>query len=106
MIEAPAKPREYYLLKSTGFLNNQIKIEEIKKKLMDRILTHDDNRLTEVLKGYFLQAILFQVIPEIRFCEKENCRIFNAHWQEEVIKAQMTIPEFCENHKKMIDELQ
>jgi len=40
------------------------------------------------------------------FCEDVNCRLFNAHWQEEMIKAQITGPyEFCPDHEKVFQTL-
>jgi len=40
------------------------------------------------------------------FCEDVNCRLFNAHWQEEMIKAQITGPyEFCPEHEKALEAL-
>lgn len=105
LVEAPAKPRDYYILKRSGVLDNEIKVEQLKEKLKDKVLTHDDNRSTEVLKGYFMQAIYFQNFLENPFCKNKNCRLFNSHWQEEVINAQLTLPEFCNKHEKMFKEL-
>lgn len=105
LIEAPAKPHEYYLLKRFGVLDSDIKVERFKEKLKDKILTYKDGRLTEVLKGYFMQAIFFQIFLENPFCTHKNCRLYNAHFQEEVINSQLTLPEYCKEHEKLLKEV-
>ncbi|MDY7081530.1 MAG: DUF6775 family putative metallopeptidase [Halobacteria archaeon] len=32
------------------------------------------------------------------FCEDDNCRLYNAHRQSGVVKAQLGAPEFCQEH--------
>ena len=99
IVEAPAKPREFYLEKQFG-----IDMITLKEKFKDKFIDYDDPRLTEVMKGYCMQALFFHVSGE-PFCEDNRCRLYNAHWQEEVIKAQLTKPEFCERHEKIIGDL-
>jgi len=41
--------------------------------------------MMEVAKGYALQAIVFHSTGDA-FCGDENCRFFNAHWQEGMIE--------------------
>jgi len=99
IVEAPAKPREFYLQKQRG-----IDIIALKKKFKERLIDYDDPRLTEVMKGYCMQALFFFISGE-PFCEDNRCRLYNAHWQEEVISAQLTKPEFCKRHQKAIDDI-
>jgi len=99
IVEAPAKPREFYLQKQWG-----IDIIDLKKKFKGRFIDYDDPRLTEVMKGYCMQALFFFLWGE-PFCEDNRCRLYNAHWQEEVINAQLTRPEFCKRHQKAIDDI-
>ncbi|KXB03402.1 hypothetical protein AKJ35_00575 [candidate division MSBL1 archaeon SCGC-AAA833F18] len=104
IVEAPAKPKEFYQLKRRYAARGQsIPIEDLKKKFQDRFIDYDDERLTEVMKGYLMQAV-FHYFTSNPFCDDENCRLFNAHWQEEVLKAQLTKPEFCLEHEKTIEE--
>jgi hypothetical protein len=49
-----------------------------------------------------LSFITFLVEP---FCQERRCRLFNAHWQEEVLEAQLGQPEFCDRHTKLLQEL-
>lgn len=106
IVEAPAKPREFYHLKQEYTMrgSTNIPIDIIKEKLKGRFIEYDDERLTEVMKGYVMQAIFYHVTFEA-FCEDKNCRLYNAHWQEEVINAQLGNREFCERHEKFIRKL-
>jgi len=99
IVEAPAKPREFYLQKQWGM--DAITLGE---KFKNRFIDYDDPRLTEVMKGYCMQAIFFYLYGE-PFCEDNRCRLYNAHWQEEVINAQLNEPEFCRRHEKLIDDI-
>lgn len=101
IVEAPAKPREFYLKQRLG-------IEKItlKKEFAGRFMDYDDPRLTDIMKGYILQAIFYQM-GEKPFCHDKNCRLYNAHWQEELIQSQLDSPyEFCPTHKCVLKELQ
>ncbi len=100
IVEAPAKPREFYLKQRLG-------IEKItlRKEFAGRFIDYNDPRLTEIIKGYILQAIFYQM-GEKPFCDDRNCRFYNAHWQEELIQSQLNSPyEFCPAHKRILKEL-
>jgi len=96
-IEALAKPREYYL-------KSQMDGDELSlnKEFKDRIISYEDKRITELLKGYFLQAI-FNHLQGYPFCEDKNCRLYNAHWQEDALSAQLGGSyDLCPQHSKAI----
>jgi len=100
LVEAPAKPKEFYLRKQMG-----TPIESLKEEYEGRFLDHGDSRMTEVLKGYAMQAFLFHLTGD-PFCEDRNCRLFNSHWQAEVLHSQMDGQyEFCPRHEAFIKEL-
>ena len=99
-IEAPAKPKEYYLEK--GVLGNDpLTLASLKKRFSGEILDYGDARLTEVAKGYVLQIIVYLLTGEA-FCSDKSCRLFNAHWQSEVIGAQLSMSEFCPRHQRLL----
>lgn len=100
IIEAPGKPREYYVLKQNKG-NNAIAVDELKKTFKGQFIDYGDSRLTEVTKGYVMQAILYHLIGN-PFCERKKCRLFNAHWQKEMIDAQLSKPEFCPKHQMVL----
>lgn len=101
LYEAPAKPKEYYKLKKKHALTGGTPPREILEENTEgTFLIKDDPRTAEAIKGYVLQAIDFWKTGD-PFCENSNCRLYNAHKQENVIKAQLNDPEFCEKHKEL-----
>lgn len=103
IVEAPAKPREYYLLKQ--------QYEVLRKDLLElqggfkgRFIDYEDERLNEVMKGYVMQAVFYSQTGD-PFCEDKGCRLYNAHWQEELIFAQLGSEyEFCPRHTGLIED--
>ena len=107
VVEAPAKPREYYFLKQQylGLGMGDAAAIELDAEFRGRYIDYDDQRLTEVVKGYVLQAIVYHLSGD-PFCEDRNCRLYNAHWQEELIRAQLDGDyEFCPGHEKVLRQL-
>jgi hypothetical protein len=105
IVEAPAKPKEYYILKQRyAALGGLIPLEELKERFRGRFIDYDDERLTEVMKGYVMQALFYHLTLD-PFCSDKRCRLYNAHWQEEVLGAQLSQPEFCERHSEMLEKL-
>jgi len=104
LVEAPAKPREYYLLKQQYEVLGR-DLLELKESLKASFIDYDDERLTEVIKGYAMQAVFYHLVGD-PFCEDKGCRLYNAHWQEELIFAQLESGyEFCGRHAKILDSL-
>ena len=100
LVEAPAKPKEFYLRRQLGSDPTILK-EDFK----GRCINYEDPRLTEVMKGYLLQALFFHMTGD-PFCKDKNCRLYNAHWQEEVIHAQLETPdELCKDHQAILGSL-
>jgi hypothetical protein len=105
IVEAPAKPKEYYILKQRyAVLGGLIPLEGLKERFRGRFIDYDDERLTEVMKGYVMQALFYHLTLD-PFCSDKRCRLYNAHWQEEVLEAQLSQPEFCERHSEMLEKL-
>ncbi len=99
IVEAPAKPEAYYKVKARlSMALGAIPFEAAKEPFKGRFIDYDDPRLTEVAKGYALQAAMYHVTKEA-FCEDPACRLFNAHWQAELIKAQIESGELCPRHR-------
>jgi len=101
LVEAPARPREYYLLRqrytSLG-LSDAAEID-LGPRMAEICLFHDDPKLTEVAKGYALQAVFYHFTGE-PFCSDPGCRLFNAHWQKDMLYAQLGSPyDLCPAHE-------
>jgi hypothetical protein len=103
IVEAPAKPKEYYQLKQGLIQQNISTIDDfVPEDLKLKYLKYNDQKITEMMKGYVMQAIFYHLTSE-PFCSDPKCRLFNAHWQEELLQAQTLEPEFCEKHQEMLD---
>jgi len=104
-IEAPAKPREYYLLKQQ-YERLGRDLGELKDRFRGSFIDYEDERLTEVAKGYAMQAVFYSLTGD-PFCEDKGCRLYNAHWQEELIFAQLESGyEFCQRHTNLLKKAQ
>ncbi len=104
VIEAPARPREFYLLRrqyrDTGMIPPEI-LESLKEKYID----HGDPRTGEILGGYALQCLFYQATGE-PFCDNGDCCLYNAHWQAEMIRAQVESTEkLCRRHRDMLPSI-
>ena len=102
IIEAPAKPRQYYLDLMTCL--SEEKIEEIKEKYKGKILEPHDSRLHKIAEGYILQSMMYYETGEA-FCKDKECRLFNAHWQKDLLHSQIENSRFCNKHLEIINEL-
>ncbi len=100
MVMAPAKPREFYLKRQMG-----VPVEFLKEEYKDRFIDYGDERVTEVIKGYVMQAFFYHLTGE-PFCEDPDCRLFNSHWQEQMIHAQLDgAYEFCPRHEELLNNI-
>ena len=101
LVEAPAKPREYYLLKQQ-YERLGKDLTELKDRFRESVIDYEDKRMTEVTKGYAMQAVFYS-LTGAPFCEDKGCRLYNAHWQEELIFAQLESGyEFCQRHTRLL----
>jgi len=64
MIEAPAKPKQYYLDLMTNFSKENI--SEIKRKYKGQFLEYNDPRISQIVEGCILQ-IIFYITQERSF---------------------------------------
>jgi hypothetical protein len=99
LYEAPAKPEQYYKEKQKHALiaGDAPPRELLENEVEGEFLVADDPRTTEALKGYVLGAYHYLETGEA-FCEDEDCRLYNAHRQPGVVRAQLRDPEFCDEH--------
>lgn len=110
LVEGPARPRSYYLLKrqyeALGFPEaEEVALAALEPEGERPWLEHGDPRLTEVLKGYALQAVTYAFAGDA-FCPEPACRLYNAHWQEEVIRAQLASSSgLCARHRSLLQQL-
>jgi len=101
IIEAPAKPKQYYLDLMISFSKESI--EEVKEKFKGKFLEYHDSRLNEIVEGYLLQSIMYYETGE-SFCDNKECRLFNAHWQKDLFYTQIENKKFCKKHLETINK--
>jgi hypothetical protein len=104
LVEAPAKPRGFYEVQQSlgDAASDPLAYERIKHEFRGQFIDHDDERLTEAIKGPVMQAVTYPATGEA-FCDDPACRLFNAHWQQELIAAQLGDgPEFCRRHADLL----
>ena len=103
IIEAPAKPRQYYMDLITNY-NQGLNLDSIKEKYSGTFLEYHDKRLAQIIEGYLLQAIFYYCTGN-PFCENPDCRLFNAHWQRDLLYSQIESGNLCEKHEKILKNL-
>jgi hypothetical protein len=103
IVESPAKPKEFYKLreKYAQLGARDVAVDVLKEKFKGRFIDYNDERLTEVVKGYIMQAVFYHLTFE-PFCTNKNCRLYNAHWQEELINAQIVSGKLCKKHENLL----
>jgi hypothetical protein len=101
IVEALAKPREFYLSQLGNVVTSDI--GSLKKKFAGRFISYDDNRITAASVNYALQAIFFFISGGEPFCNNKYCKLYNAHWQEDLV---YTIEKgiLCSHHKNLVNK--
>jgi hypothetical protein len=102
IIEAPAKPRQYYTEMMANY-GMGLNIDSIKEKYKGQYLEYHDSRLDKIIQGYAMQAIFYHITGE-PFCEFLDCRLNNAHWQADLLYSQLEFGKLCPRHQKIIDD--
>jgi hypothetical protein len=102
IVEAPAKPREFYLLLQQQ--QHQQPFADTKRRLAGRFIDYGDDRMADAAAGYALQAIFFFLTDGEPFCDSDSCRLYNAHWQEDLIRTQVHNPALCLKHRSIANK--
>jgi hypothetical protein len=97
IVEAPARPKEFYLAQFGGMAAGRLK-----KKIISRFIDYGDD-MTAAATVYALQALFFFVADGDPFCNDRNCRLYNAHWQEELIRM-VEKGALCGHHRQMANK--
>ena len=87
MIEAPARPREYYF-EAMKCKMQGLDIQDVKKNYSGEFLDYHDKRLSKIAEGYLLQSIFYYMTGDT-FCDSLDCRLNNAHWQKDLLYSQI-----------------
>jgi hypothetical protein len=110
IIEAPAKPKEWYieqmLIAAYGIRSSDDDDENNSNSSYggEKYLDYGEYRINFAAVGYVLQALFFIITKGNPFCSDINCRLYNAHWQEELIYSQIQSKRLCNEHAKLLHE--
>lgn len=103
MVEAPAKPREYYVELISG-MTRGLNVDAAGRRYAGSCLAYHDARLSDVTRGYLLQSILYYSTGDA-FCDRRDCRLYNAHWQADLLYSQLESARLCEKHQGVLDRM-
>lgn len=98
MVEAPARPRRYCIDVMASRAAGGADLEEIDRRYAGEFLVGGDARLAEAAYGYALQAAVHFVTGEA-FCANRDCRLYNAHWQSDLLHSQVRSGRLCGAHR-------
>lgn len=96
LVEAPAKPREYYYVRGR-MIQSGMDTSELESMYKGKFVEYDDPKITPILLSYALQVVAYEKHGRA-FCDDPDCCLSNSHWQEEVLKVQYK-GELCEECK-------
>ncbi len=102
MIWGPARSRQYYedVTACAGVSGD---LGAVESRHAPDHLTRGDARMQQVAEGYAMQAVFYDITREA-FCDSPDCRLYDAHWQSEMMHAQIGAA-LCERHGAVIDGL-
>ena len=112
IVEGPARPRGYYAERLAGLYAAAMAggrapdAGDVPAKDAGKYdyVTRGDCRMPDVARGYLLQAVAYFETGEA-FCQDDACRMYNAHWQSEVIRTQVSSPRLCARHRRMVGKM-
>ena len=86
IVEAPARPREYYFAKAS-FMAEGRDISELDELFKGSFVDYDSPKITDITCSYILQLVKYSYTGE-PFCPDDGCCLHNSHWQEQVLELQ------------------
>ena len=105
IVEGPAKPKEYYY-KKIFYSQQPDELENIDDEFKNTCIQYDDERINSVIEGLICQSIFYNLMSANPFCKYDFCRLYNAHWQEELISIHIDQRRFCSEHEKILKNYQ
>lgn len=95
IVEAAARPREYYVERlAYAGLSDEDTIDE---KYDGMFVVRHDSLMPGAACGYLLQALMYYETGDL-FCADRRCRLYNAHWQDDLVRTQILEPRMCSKH--------
>ena len=109
IIEAPAKPKEWYIKQMQLAIYDTDNVDDNHNNGLslpdaNKYLDYDDFRINFAAIGYILQILFFFITEGNPFCDDINCKLYNAHWQRELIQSQIENSRLCDEHCAMLHQ--
>ncbi|KXA90673.1 hypothetical protein AKJ36_00285 [candidate division MSBL1 archaeon SCGC-AAA259I07] len=101
VVDAPARPWGSYKIEKEG---DGLKVVDESEEFEGSYVAHGDERLTEIMKGYALQAVFYHLHLG-PFCNNKKCALYNPHLQVNIVKSKLSEPDLCTKHRKVLEEL-
>jgi len=106
IIEAPAKPKEWYIkqmqIAAYGIGSDDDENNSNSSNRKEKYLDYGEYRINFAAVGYALQALFFFITEGKPFCNDINCRLYDAHWQEQLIYSQIQSKRLCNEHAELL----
>ena len=102
IVEGIAKPREYYYRLYSCNENPEL-LRELKKEYEGKFINYYDIRINDVIEGLVIQSLFYFINSGSPFCENRYCRLFNAHFQEDLIREHISHKLLCNPHQTILD---
>jgi hypothetical protein len=104
IVEGIAKPRDYYY-KLYFFRQKGIDIvNELEREYDGQFINFNDTRINEIIIGLVLQSLFYFINSGDPFCEDKNCRLFNAHFQDDIIRINIKDKKICQRHNILLNK--
>jgi hypothetical protein len=109
IVEATTKPKEWYIKQMLPAIydidnNGEEHNNAISSSKSKKYLDYGDYRINIAVVGYALQALFFFITEGEPFCNDINCKLYNAHWQEELIQSQIQNERLCKEHSALLHQ--
>ncbi len=103
IVEGPARPKEYCIDMMCSVATRQDE-DSIREAHAGSFLDYGDPRLQEAVHGSVMQGVFYFESGQ-SFCSDKNCRLYNSHWQSDLIHCQVECAKLCEYHQNMLSDM-
>jgi hypothetical protein len=103
VVEGLAKPRDYYY-KLFFYKEDPHIVDNLTAEYKDRFISYNDPRINDVIEGLVLQSIFYFINLGDPFCADRDCRFFNAHFQDDIIRTNIKEKKLCQRHKILLNK--
>lgn len=103
LVEAPARPRQYYI-ETAACAAAGLDARKVEERYAGTYLDHGDPRLVHAIEGCLLQAVFYYGTGDA-FCDDRSCRLYNAHWQADLLHSQITSGRLCDRHAAALADM-